>query len=90
MAVSIRPHWDVNARVQVALHEHEHPDMTEARLAATKAAAITIFDAALRERGTDPAGFELLVHIDELVGPMAFVELVASSAAGRYPLSRPF
>jgi hypothetical protein len=73
MGVSIPPHCDVNARVQVVLREHEHPDTTDARLAAMKAAAITVFDTALRERGTDPAGFELLVHIDELVGPMAFV-----------------
>ncbi|HTA89764.1 MAG TPA: hypothetical protein VK745_09325 [Polyangiaceae bacterium] len=47
--------------------------MTDARLAAMKAAAVAVFNAALRERGTDPTRFELLVHIDELVGPMAFV-----------------
>jgi hypothetical protein len=78
-------HWDVNARVQGALREHEHPDMTDARLAAMKGAAIAAFDAALRERGTDPAGFELLVHIDELVGPMAFVVELAG-AHRRWPL----
>lgn len=43
--------------------------MTDARLAAMKAAARAEFQAALRGRGTDPACFELIVHIDELVGP---------------------
>jgi hypothetical protein len=65
--------WDVNARVQAVLEAHEHPNMTDARLAAMKAAALAEFEAALRDRGTDPDRFELLVHVDELVGPMAFV-----------------
>jgi hypothetical protein len=38
-----------------------------------KVAAQSVFATAMRERGTDPSGFELLVHVDELVGPMAFV-----------------
>jgi hypothetical protein len=67
------PKWDVNARVDAVLREHEHPTMTDARLDAMKAAATAEFQAALRDRGTDPARFELIVHIDELVGPMAFV-----------------
>jgi hypothetical protein len=70
------PNWNVNARVQAVLEEHEHPVMTEARLAAMKAAAKAEFDAALRDRGTDPSRFELIVHIDELIGPMAFVKEV--------------
>jgi hypothetical protein len=64
---------DVNARVQAVLQAHEHPHMTEPRLAAMKAAALAEFQAAMRDRGTDPDHFELLVHVDELVGPMAFV-----------------
>jgi hypothetical protein len=64
---------DVNGRVSAVLKEHEHPQMTDARLAAMKAAAQKVFDAAMTERGTDPAGYELTVHIDELVGPMAFI-----------------
>ena len=68
------PNWNVNARVQAVLEAHEHPVMTEHRLAAMKAAAKTEFEAALRDRGTDPSRFELIVHIDELVGPMAFVK----------------
>lgn len=48
--------------------------MTEQRLAAMKSAARAEFEAALRDRGTNPNRFELVVHIDELVGPMAFVQ----------------
>jgi len=67
------PSWDVNGQVSAVLREHEHPNMTDERLAAMKAAAQKVFAAAMNERGTDPDGYELLVHIDELVGPMAFV-----------------
>jgi hypothetical protein len=42
-------------------------------LEAMTLAARETFATAMRERGTDPNAFELLVHIDELVGPMAFV-----------------
>jgi hypothetical protein len=73
MATSPPPHWNVSERVQAVLTEHDHPAMTDERLAAMKTAARAEFDAAMRERGTDPERFELLVHIDELVGPMAFV-----------------
>jgi hypothetical protein len=59
--------------------------MTDARLAAMKAAATVVFNATLYERGTDPAAFELLVHVDELVGPMAFV-IERSGAQRRWPL----
>lgn len=73
MGISRPPTWDVNARVSAVLREHEHPDMTEARLDAMRSAAKGVFATAMRERGTDPAKYELLVHVDELVGPMAFV-----------------
>jgi hypothetical protein len=73
MGISVPPAWDVNARVQASLHQHEHPNMTDERLATMKAAAQSAFAAAMRDRRTDPELFELLVHIDELVGPMAFV-----------------
>jgi hypothetical protein len=43
------------------------------RLAAMRAAAKTEFEAALRDRGTDPSRFALVVHVDELVGPLALV-----------------
>lgn len=58
--------------------------MTDERLAAMKAAAQDVFSAALQERGTDPSRFELLLHVDELVGPMAFVValLATSSVSG--------
>lgn len=74
MSTSPPLNWNVNARVQAVLEAHEHPVMTEERLAAMKAAAKAEFEAALRDRGTDPGRFELVVHIDELVGPMAFVQ----------------
>jgi hypothetical protein len=67
------PKWDVNARVQAVLEAHEHPAMTDDRLAAMKATPCAEFEAALRDRATDPDRFQLIVHIDELVGPMAFV-----------------
>ncbi len=73
MATSTPPNWDVSARVSAVLREHEHPDMTVQRLEAMTRAARETFAAAMRERGTDPDAFELVVHIDELVGPMAFV-----------------
>ena len=73
MGISVSPAWDVNARVQASLREHEHPNMTDERLATMKAAAQSVFAAAMRDRRTDPEPFELLVHVDELVGPMAFV-----------------
>lgn len=73
MSTSRPRHADVNARVDAVLKEHEHPAMTDERLEAMRAAARAEFNAALRERGTDPDRFELLVHLDELVGPMAFV-----------------
>lgn len=85
MAISRPPRWNVSERVQAVLAEHEHPAMTEERLAAMKAAARAEFDSALRERGTDPERFELLVHIDELVGPMAFV--VERATEQDWPLS---
>ena len=47
--------------------------MDDERLEAMKRAAQDEFERALRDRGTDPTRFELSVHIDELVGPMAFV-----------------
>lgn len=59
--------------------------MTEERLAAMKTAARAEFDAAMRDRGTDPERFDLLVHIDELVGPMAFV--VEQATKQDWPLS---
>jgi len=74
MSTSVPPCWNVNARVQAVLEAHEHPVMTEQRLAAMKAAARAEFEAALHDRRTDPSRFELIVHIDELVGPMAFVQ----------------
>lgn len=84
MSTSNPPSWDVNARVQAALEAHEHPSMTDERLAAMKAAALAEFQRALRDRGTDPNRFELIVHVDELVGPMAFVR---EPATGRdWPL----
>lgn len=67
------PKHDLDARVQAVLDEFEHPFMTDERLEAMQHAAQQEFERALRDRGTDPGGFELLVHIDELVGPMAFV-----------------
>jgi len=47
--------------------------MTDERQDTMKAAAQMVFAKAMNERGTDPNGFELIRHIDELVGPMAFV-----------------
>ena len=73
MATLPPPNWNVNARVQAVLEAHEHPVMNEARLTAMKSAAVAEFEAALRDRGTDPSRFELIVHIDDLVGPIAFV-----------------
>jgi hypothetical protein len=60
--------------------------MSEQRLAAMKTAARAEFDAALRDRGTDPNRFELIVHIDELVGPMAFVQEIATKQDWPLPM----
>jgi hypothetical protein len=73
MGISKPPSWDVNARVQAVLEQHEHPHMTDARLDAMKAAALAEFRASLTECETNPDHFELLVHVDEIVGPIAFV-----------------
>jgi hypothetical protein len=60
--------------------------MTEQRLAAMKTAAQAEFEAALRDRGTDPNRFELVVHIDDLVGPMAFVQESATKQDWPLPM----
>jgi hypothetical protein len=60
--------------------------MTDDRLAAMKAAACAELEAALRDRGTDPNRFELIVNIDELVGPMAFVTEPAAKRDWRLPM----
>src|SRR5262245_30070199 len=64
---------DILVRVHAVLRTHEHPNMTEERSEAMRAAAENEFRSALRDRGTDPERNKLLVHLDELVGPMAFV-----------------
>jgi hypothetical protein len=86
MSTSAPPSWNVNARVQAVLEAHEHPVMTEQRLAAMKTAAQAEFEAALRDRGTDPNRFELVVHIDDLVGPMAFVQESATKQDWPLPM----
>lgn len=63
--------WDVNARVEAVLREREHPKITDARLAAMKAAATAESRAALRDRDTDPSRFDVIVHIDEFSGSNA-------------------
>jgi hypothetical protein len=43
------------------------------RLPTMREVAHAEFQSALRDRGTDPAGFDLAVRIDEAAGAMAFV-----------------
>lgn len=55
------------------LDAHESPTMSAERLEVMRDAAQAKFSRALVDRGTEPSRFRLVVHIDELVGPMAFV-----------------
>lgn len=77
---TLRDRANVSARVRLVMREHEHPEMTPARVEAMGNAAKLTFADALDARGIDATQFELFIHLDELVGPMAFVARTDESA----------
>jgi hypothetical protein len=64
---------DIHARVEAVLRAIMRVRMLGDRLPTMREVAHAEFQSALRDRGTDPAGFDLAVRIDEAAGAMAFV-----------------
>jgi hypothetical protein len=63
----------VPARVEAVLRAIMRVRMLGDRLPTMREVAHAEFQSALRDRGTDPAGFDLAVRIDEATGATAFV-----------------